>query len=250
MDLFKTRISALKRTVVLDCDEVLVEISPRALEIMHIKEADFFSKYLRLVDDFNLEQMTPLITSRPTYYLNEWLMRKEIAEDDDLHDSYKEECIPRMLDLFARDDFYEGLMPTTLAATVIRMLRAGTISKAIVVTKVTDYSKEGIASKERFLKGIFSGLMDRVDIYYLPATSESKKSEVINSLPQDVQDDIAFFADDHIENIVDVLENTDLTDYQLLVPSYGYNSDIEAINQTLLRQKKAELLFYSPATEE
>ena len=249
MDLFKTRVSAMKRTVILDCDEVLVETSPRAVELMHAPEVrDFYGKFLRLSDDFNLAQMTPLINSRPIYYLNEWLMRKEVS--DELYEDYQEQLIPHMLDLFSRDDFYTGLQPTRLGATVARMLRAGTINRAIIISKVTKYDSAGIASKERFLKSLFSGLMERVDIYYLPATGDSKKSDVVNSLSEPVRQDVAFFADDHIENIKDMVENTDLTDYQLLVPSYGYNSNISSLDQPLLREKRAELLFYSPTAED
>ena len=83
MELFRGNYNIAKRTVILDCDEVLVETSPHAVQLMHTSEyRDVFDKYLRLSPEFDLEQMTPLINSRPTYYLNEWLMKKEIVNDD------------------------------------------------------------------------------------------------------------------------------------------------------------------------
>ena len=244
VELFRGNYNISKRTVILDCDEVLVETSPHAVQLMHTPEyRDVFDKYLRLSPEFDLEQMTPLINSRPTYYLNEWLMKKEIVNDD-MFEGYQKECIPTLMEVYARSDFYENLLPTRLGITIARMLKNGMIRKAVVVSKLTEYSDKGKASKERFLKKLFAGSMDKVDIYYLRETD--KKSDVINSLTTEVLNDVSFFADDHVPNIVDVLENTSLTNYQLLIPSYGYNTDISSVNDASLRTKHSKLSFYSP----
>ena len=248
MNLFSSNLTSMKRTVIVDCDEVLVETSPRAIQLMH-EDYDFYSTFLRLPETLDLPKMTPLINTRPTYYLNEWLMKKEIVETD-LYDRYMEELLPKMMEMFARKDFYDPLRPTRLGITLMRLLRNRTIAKVIIISKVTKYDKDGIDSKNRFLKNLFSGLMDRVDIYYLPSNGGGDKSDVIKSLPKSTLDDVAFFADDHIPNIVDVLEKTDLVNYQLLVPAYGYNNDISSISALSLRSKQAELKFYSPLVEE
>lgn len=248
MNLFNTNLTSMKRTVIVDCDEVLVETSPRAIQLMY-EDYDFYSTFLRLPENLDLARMTPLIKSRPTYYLNEWLINKDVVETD-LYERYTEELLPKMMEMFARKDFYDPLRPTRLGITLMRLLRNRTIAKIIIISKVTKYDEDGIDSKNRFLKNLFSGLMDRVDIYYLPSTGGGEKSDVVNSLPKSTLDDVSFFADDHIPNIVDILEKTDLNNYQLLVPAYGYNSDISSINNISLRSKQAELKFYSPLVEE
>ena len=248
MNLFNTNLTSMKRTVIVDCDEVLVETSPRAIQLMY-EDYDFYSTFLRLPENLDLARMTPLINSRPTYYLNEWLINKEVVETD-LYERYTEELLPKMMEMFARKDFYDPLRPTRLGITLMRLLRNRTIAKIIIISKVTKYDEDGIDSKNRFLKNLFSGLMDRVDIYYLPSTGGGEKSDVVNSLPKSTLDDVSFFADDHIPNIVDILEKTDLNNYQLLVPAYGYNSDISSINNISLRSKQADLKFYSPLVEE
>ena len=248
MNLFNTNLTSMKRTVIVDCDEVLVETSPRAIQLMY-EDYDFYSTFLRLPENLDLARMTPLINSRPTYYLNEWLINKNVVETD-LYERYTEELLPKMMEMFARKDFYDPLRPTRLGITLMRLLRNRTIAKIIIISKVTKYDEDGIDSKNRFLKNLFSGLMDRVDIYYLPSTGGGEKSDVVNSLPKSTLDDVSFFADDHIPNIVDILEKTDLNNYQLLVPAYGYNSDISSINNISLRSKQAELKFYSPLVEE
>lgn len=248
MNLFNTNLTSMKRTVIVDCDEVLVETSPRAIQLMY-EDYDFYSTFLRLPENLDLARMTPLINYRPTYYLNEWLINKEVVETD-LYERYTEELLPKMMEMFARKDFYDPLRPTRLGITLMRLLRNRTIAKIIIISKVTKYDAGGIDSKNRFLKNLFSGLMDRVDIYYLPSTGGGEKSDVVNSLPKSTLDDVSFFADDHIPNIVDILEKTNLNNYQLLVPAYGYNSDISSINNISLRSKQAELKFYSPLVEE
>lgn len=237
----------MKRTVIVDCDEVLVETSPRAVQLLH-EDYDFFNQFFRLIDNFDLQKVTPLINSRPVYHLNEWLLRKEV-QDPELWEAYQNECMPKFLENFARPDFYEPLGLTYLGHSLIRLLQSGTITRVIIISKVTVYNKEGIQGKERFLKTMFAGFMDRVDIYYLPSDSNYQKSDVINALPPHVLADVAFFADDHISNIQDVLENTKLTDYQLVVPSYGYNTDISTLTQPKLKTKNASLYFYSPMAE-
>ena len=238
---------SMKRTVIADCDEVLVETAPRAVQLLH-EEKNYYDRFFRLIDNFDLQKVTPLINSRPEYYLNKWLLRKEV-QDPELYEEYEKECMPKYLEIFARPDFYDPLSLTYLGYSLLRLLQSGTLSRLIIISKVTNYSKEGIAGKERFLKTMYAGYMDRVDIYYLPADSKYKKSDVVKSLPQTVLSDVAFFADDHIPNVKDILENTSLTDYQLVVPSYGYNTDISGLTQPKLKEKNASLYFYSPLAE-
>ena len=220
-----------KRVVVVDCDEVLVNISPKAVKLMH-EDFDYYNKFFRLSKEFDLEKQTPIILNRPEYYINKWLLRKDVLDNYTIKEY--EEAEARFTDNFNRDDYYEDLIPTNLGLTLSKLLRTNVIEKLIVVSKVVDINRTG--SKERFLKKLFRNSTNKLSVYFIE--SGNKKSEIVNLVNNDK---LAQVYEDEVSNIEDIINNTNKTNFELMIPSLGYNNTIS--DQSLITAKEKGILI-------
>ena len=210
-----------KKHIVVDCDEVLVNISPMILALIHDKKSgnfDYYNKYFRLAEDFDIDLHEERILSRPVFRVDDWLVRP------DIYDNFEESEIQEMLEKLNNEvifhpNLYDMLKPTQIANSIAQMTRTSMVDKVSVVTRTSDNNLE---SKERFLKKLFKGSMKKVDIYYVEP--DEKKSDVVSMLGED----IAIIYEDEIKNIEDIVYTCDnVKDLQIMIPSFGYNVNIE-----------------------
>ena len=223
-----------KKHIIVDCDEVLVRISPKWVYLMHQPENfEYFNKYLDLLKDFDLQKNYIHVLNRDTFYLNEWLLRKDKKFSIEELDEVKE----RMMDVYNSGDFYTTLKPTPMAKSLSFTAKSPLLNKISVVTRSTEKS---INDKDKFIKHIFQGSMDKVDIYH--AEPNEKKSDIINNLGND----IAAIYDDEISNVNDIINNChNVKDLIFGIPSYGYNSDIPDNTYEVAKNKGVIIKYYN-----
>ena len=78
-NLNRSNIYTEKNHIVVDCDEVLVRISPKWVHLMHTQEwYEYFNQFFMLDPEFNLGRDFEAVLMRPTFYLNQWLERPDI----------------------------------------------------------------------------------------------------------------------------------------------------------------------------
>lgn len=196
--------------IVLDCDDVLGFISPYWIKLIHDKK-DYFSKYFNLVEDFNLDKHFPLVLERDEFFLNKWLMKKDMV----LIESEKQEILGRMMELYDNDDFYKNVIPTKFAKGMDEASHQSFIRKVFVVTRSTKNNRN---SKDKFIKDVFYNNPGKIEIIH--CEPGSKKSDIICTLG----DNIKIFADDELGNIEDIVDNChNLIDTDIYIPKYGYN---------------------------
>src|SRR5699024_6559575 len=140
------------------------------------------------------------------------------------YDNFEESEVQEMLEKLNNEvifhpNLYDMLKPTQIANSIAQMTRTSMVDKVSVVTRTSDNNLE---SKERFLKKLFKGSMKKVDIYYVEP--DEKKSDVVSMLGED----IAIIYEDEIKNIEDIVYTCDnVKDLQIMIPSFGYNVNIE-----------------------
>ena len=227
-----------KNEIIVDMDGVLCHIDTKWVGKMHEPaNFDYFNKFLRLSKDFDPRLHDVTVFSRPDFYLDKWLVRKDIF--DKFSDSEVTEMRERMMSLYNDDDtFYDNLFPTDLGKAIAFTLKQPILKKVTVVSRVTS---NNTASKERFIKKLFTGSMNKVDIYFVE--KNEKKSDVINNLNGSK---INAYYEDEISNVDDVIRNCkDFKDSQLFIPSYGYNTVIPEETKMLAQSKGIEFKYYS-----
>jgi hypothetical protein len=196
---------------------------------------EYFNEYLRLSEDFDITKHEISVLSRPDFYLDRWLIRKEVF------DNHTEEEVAnmqsKMMDLYNLDEYYyDDLQPTSLAKGIAFTLKQPILKKVTVVSRVTSRNTE---SKERFIKRLFSGSMNKVDIYYVE--KGEKKSDVISNLGMNIN---AIY-EDEVSNINDIIKNcNNFTNGQILIPSYGYNQEIPDETRLLADSKGIEIKHF------
>lgn len=226
----------LKKHIVADCDEVLVRISPKWVYLMHSPENfEYFNRFFRLNEGFDLKKHASIVLNRPQFYLNKWLLRKDILEKNTIEEI--NECVDRMMSLYDSSDFYDSLVPTALGKSLALAIKQPRLERLSIVTRVTS---ENVDSKEKFLKTLFQGSMSKVDIYYIEA--DEKKSDVISILG----DDIAAVYEDEVNNIDDIINNcNNIGQSTIFVPSYGYNVNIPQSTYETAKRKEIIIQPYS-----
>lgn len=220
--------------IVADCDEVLVNISPKIVQLMH-EDYDYYNKYFRLSKDFDLNKHESTVLSRPSFQLDQWLVRPDVY-DNYSEDEVNEARLRLMNELIHSPTLYDDLEPTNLGRGLSLTAATPLLKKLSIVTRTSDRNLE---SKEKFLKTLFQGNMDKVDIYYIEGND--KKSDVLSTLGY-----ITKYYEDEIKNIEDVVTNCDnFSDTSIDIPSFGYNQDIsnELINKC--RNKNINMNYYS-----
>lgn len=224
--------------VVADCDEVLVNISPKIIKLMH-DDFDYYNQFFRLSKDFDLNTHTDVILNRPEYYIDQWLVRKDVYEKF-TEDEVNEARMRLQNEIIFKEDLYDDLLPTNLGRSLSYTVSTPLMKKLTIVTKTSDNNLE---SKERFLKNLFRGSMDKVDIYYLE--SDENKSDVIKTLGY-----VTRVYEDELSNVEDIVMNCDnVRQNSIDIPSLGYNQNISEEVVDEAKKKKIDLTYFSYISE-
>lgn len=226
----------VKSHMVIDCDEVLVRISPKWVYKMHLPENyPIFEEHLHVSKKFDLEKHYETVMRRDKFQLYDWMKREfiegEFAQSEIL--DVKEKC----MQLYNDPHFYDDLKPTEMAKSISMLARNNNIKKISIVTRnLFDSSAE---SKRRFINKLFASCIDKVTIYELE--KDEKKSDVIKEF-----DDVSHIFEDEISNVIDIIENCpNLENVIISVPKYGYNVDIPQDITEKAAERGIDIIKYS-----
>lgn len=196
-----------KFVLVLDCDDLLVDISTKWLK--KIKESEKLAHYVKCNTRVEL---------RDTYYLNRWL---------NIEDS---EHVDEFLGLYFNDpNFYEDLKPSPIMHSVLNILEY--VEGIHILTSCGDsltspVTKSKLAWLKKYFGEALKGREDDIEF----------KIHIINTLYKDgkggfLRDSgIKFntFADDSLDNIYSVINNVKhVNKYELLIPILGFNHTLD-----------------------
>lgn len=208
-----------KKILVSDVDEIIVNITPKWVQRIY-DEREYFDNFFNLDDEYDPIKHYLKVLYRPDYYINNWLLKPELKER--MTRQHKIQLIKDMISVYDTNDFYDDLEPTSLGVTLSNILNykaKDLVDKLIIISKSSgDASSE---SKIRFLKKLFAGNNDKVDIYIIDNTE--KKSDVLKILKKDELNNVAAVYEDEPSNIADMIMNGGLKNTQIYMPSFNYN---------------------------
>lgn len=220
--------------IVADCDEVLVNISPKIVQLMH-EDFDYYSQFFRLSENYDYDTHYSVILNRPEYYIDQWLVRKDVY-DNFTEDEVNEARKKLHNEIIFKSDLYDTLKPTKLGESLSMTIGTPLMKKLSIVTKTSD---NNLKSKEKFLKTLFRGHMDKVDIYYLEG--DDKKSDVIKTLGY-----VTAIYEDELSNVEDIIKNCDnVRQNRFDIPSLGYNQKISADIVQKAKDKNIDIGYIS-----
>lgn len=195
-----------KFVVATDCDDVLVDISNKWMS--KIMNDHILRDYITTAHH---EVIALNATLRSTYYINDWL---GIADPGH---------VKRMLDLYFNDPtFYDDLAPLPYARALLGM--AGMLETIHVVTSCGETVDDPVNnSKKRFLARLFSEFPPEVEVKFHLLPSSIKKGQYM----KDKGITFNTFVDDHVKNIINVIECIEGTKPEILMPVYGWNGNVQ-----------------------
>lgn len=196
-----------KFVMVLDCDDLLVDISNKWYD--KIKNNDNLKHYIK--DD------SPILELRHCYYLNEWLNIDEVHKQE-------------FLDLYFQDDtFYDNLIPSPIMNSVLSSLEF--IEEIHILTSCgSDLNLPVTKSKLKWLKTNFSDSLKGHDnkIKFHIHIIDTNYVDGKGGFLRDMGIKFNTFADDSLDNVYSVMNNVEhISKYEIIVPIYGFNSAID-----------------------
>jgi predicted AlkP superfamily phosphohydrolase/phosphomutase len=215
--------------IVVDCDEVLTNISPLWVQKIH-DNREKFEKYFNLFNSFDHknEEDYEKVLSRSEFYLNKWLMKEGLI----LTKEEEKKLFKEFFDLYDNDDFYMECEPTKMCEGIYKLSLQSFVDKIFVVTRTTEGNKK---SKERFINAYLNS--PKVEIIYVG--SNEKKSDYIKKLSN-----VKMVVEDELKNIHDIIDNCKNLEYcDIYVPYTGYNQpDADLFEKA--DENKFKLLYY------
>lgn len=216
--------------LIVDCDEILVNISPLWTRKV-LEEKEYFGKYLDLEPLLTIKDepyFDKLILRRKVFYITDWLKKKDVEKIPD-------EVVSKFMSLYNDDEeYYYNLPLTRMARALVNFSYHPSIKKIYVVTRCTD--GKNYASKERLIQSIFPSL--KLEIIKVP--SGCKKSDYIKNI--NIRN--GFIFEDELSNIEDYIVNANnVTECTFYVPKLGYNiPNMELVEK--IEKKNVSLRYY------
>lgn len=204
-----------KNKVVVDMDEVLTDIVPYWMAKV-LSESSLYE----FLKEHRKECLNDLIKAHPSNRL-EYCVLKHLGdyEDNPLPEWFKK----KVFELYFEDEnFYHNLQPTPYAKILRSLVENKIVSDLLVVTKCGSSIRLPVnKSKILWLQNFFEGLIKTRNIKFCFIEKDEKKSDAIK---EQGFEDYNTFVDDHIDNIMDVIKNTDSRGKEFLIPKMTYNS--------------------------
>lgn len=202
--------------IVVDCDEVLTDISPIWVKKIY-ENREKFEKYFDLRDDVDASSIDPFseswreyVLGRDKFYINDWLRKKDLvlSEEEEKH------LFKMFYDLYDNDAFYSECLPTKFCEGIYKLSLQSYVKKIYVVTRTSENTYTG---KERFIKSFLP--TDKLEIVFVKMGEN--KSGYINKI-----DNVSMIADDEVKNIEDIIDNCSDKHRKVdfYVPHTGYNN--------------------------
>ncbi|ALN97895.1 hypothetical protein Bp8pS_216 [Bacillus phage vB_BpuM-BpSp] len=218
--------------VVVDCDEVLTDISPLWTQKIY-ENRDYFDKFFNLEESFDMSNPEDYkkILSRKDFYLNKHFMKNDLSEED------KKEVQEKFMELYDNEEFYSECFPTKAFANLLNMKQGKLVEKIYVVTRTTEKTKQ---SKEEFIR-MYSTIIGSDDLEIINVGTNEKKSDYIKDLPN-----IGMVIDDELKNINDIIDNCPNiwnNEVVFFVPYTGYNEPTAELYDKV-DEKEISLMYY------
>lgn len=206
---------------------------------MHAPENfEYLTQFFKLSKKFNLGRDYHKVLERDEFYLDKWLVRPGIvAKGLFTHDEVNE--ARQFMSLLYNGDFYQDLPPTNFASSLAMVSKSAMIKQITVVSRTISGREELNESKIAFINGLFNGSNSKVEILLLD--ENEKKSDLIGELG----DGIGFIYEDELSNIIDIVDKCDnLEKMNIMIPSYGYNTNLpqDVINKA--KNKNIDIKYY------
>lgn len=197
--------------MVLDCDEVLVNISIPWIEKIY-QNKDYFSQFINFPE-------------KPLNKIDIYSRKKFLIEDlfEYKNEEYKDKCKNEIYSLYSENRFYDNLIPSRYGTSASMAASQSFINKVYIITRHIG-SNQNLISKKGFLMKLFKSSKEKLSIIEIGANE--KKSDKIKDI-----NSIALYAEDELNNIIDVVENCNLDDTFINIPNYGYNKPNDKIIQ-------------------
>lgn len=223
----------IKRNIATDADEVLVMMSGKWMKkiIQHPSTKAFITskewKYVLNNHPLNRNFFDILTIFDESYHVISTRYRQD------------------MMELYFLDEtFYDDLNPSFYMKSLLTMAKHQVLQDVYVVSSCIDLSHPVTKSKFKFLEKNFHEIRQAgVTVRYFFSQGKEKKSDLINGYNLNYHS----FVDDHVENIVDVIENTNSFGKEFLIPRYRYNLDLSQHRQ-LIQKQNAEVLWFDNGT--
>ena len=217
----------INKNVVLDCDEVLVNISIPWIET--IISDNNFNKYINLKEYSKKD-----IYLRDEFYIEKFFTYKN-KEDIEI-------CKDKFYKIYSESRFYDNLKPTRYGTVMSKAAMQSFVENIYVITRHIG-SNDNLDSKKLFLNKLFKNSIDKLNI--IEIGKNEKKSDIIKDI-----NNIAIYAEDELNNILDVIKNCkkNLDGTIINIPIYGYNKpNKELIDYSNDENNNFLINYYDPS---
>lgn len=216
--------------LIIDCDEILVNISPKWVKLI-LEKKDEFEDYFDFAEIEKVKhdhyELTKLVLNRNAFYLTDWLKRRDV-------EVLPTHIVNRFMELYHSEDFYHDLPLTKMAVALGKLSYHPSILKVYVVTRVTD-NISNLKSKDALIQSLFPH--SKLEIIKVPP--KAKKSDYIKNI--DIKN--GFIFDDENGNLMDYLVNAKVSECNFYVPRLGYNRpSIEMLR--IAEEQKVSVSYY------
>lgn len=210
-----------KINLAVDCDEVLTYIAPWWVAIM-CKNYDYFGKYLNLDKEFEITRDFGKVLARNNFKLDIEYRKDGVTLDEEFYKVF--------YDIINNDEFYSLMTPTRMAKTIKEISETSYINSLHIVTRSPKNNHNG---KIKFLEEFFGKeVMAKTTIHILKLTE--KKSDCINKIGN-----INAVYDDELNNVYDIMRNTNKKEMDIYIPKLGYNYPKENMFDIAVEHNKA-----------
>lgn len=229
-----------KKSIFLDCDEVLCNISPKWIKLIY-DNREYFDKVLNLKESFNFYNKKDYydVLMRKDYFIEDYIEFKDEFKDDEVT---KRVVIDKIYDLYYDPMFYIDLKPTGYGSTISKAcLHDSLIKKIYIVTKSTAYN---FKSKKYFLEKLFKPVIGKLEII------DIKVDEDKSNFIKEFQQDLCLIAEDNLDNVIEIFNNCEnISDCFIQIPALGYNLPTESL-YNIQETHEVKISYYEPVQPE
>lgn len=218
--------------LVVDCDEVLFEISTKWIKKLIELNDPELEEWLNLtiarkiLNNSGEKALRDYVLIRKEFYLNKAFC-KDITKMTPANTD-------KFFSVYDTEDFYDDIEPTKIAITLGSSIYNIMINHIYIVTRSSDIN---YPSKERALTGLFNNTKSTI----LRLNMNEKKSDIINKNNIDLTKAIIY--EDELSNIEDYIRNCNVNETTFYIPEYGYNKPSDELIK-LAENNKCSLIGY------
>lgn len=179
-----------------------------------LEEKEYFEPYYDFSKLYNEEGEFDgyLALTRKTYYMDKWLTKEGVEVPP--------EVSKRFLEIYMNDIlFYEKCEFLTMASALRMLMTQDFVTKVVFISSAPIGYEFDPRKKLKIAEYFGEKNLQKIEIEIL--SGDKKKSDVIN----EKYSNYTAFIDDRIDNIKDIIENTDSNNKTFLIPIYNYNVD-------------------------